>query len=398
MSAAPHNNGDDDFVMSLVEKALARPTQDREQFVRKECAGNPSLFETVWHYVDWDERMKDFLLHPFYTASADEPLLEVGQMLQSRFRIVREVAKGGMGVVYEAWDEKLGRRIAVKCAKAGFHASLSPEVRHASEINHPNVCKTWEIHTASGPQGDFDFLTMEFIEGHTLAQRLSEGPLAKKEAGLIATQLCAGLAEAHRHQVIHGDLKPNNILLASGPDAVRAVITDFGLARLWLAPGPAVMSGVAGGTLNYMAPELLKGERPSAASDIYALGVILHEMASGRRPFEGPAPLPESATRRAPSLKHPWGHIIARCLESDPARRCADVSEIAGALVPFPCAGGWLSQSQSQSQPPRAPPDTAPWACRGRPFVWPSCLSRPTRATNLSAMASCRTLRIDCAV
>jgi eukaryotic-like serine/threonine-protein kinase len=343
MPSAPGSNretasvGDDEVVMSLVERALQQPPELREQFVREACAGDASLVETVWQYVKWDARMKDFLLYPIYPLPAEEAVLEPGQMLDTRFRIVRKIAGGGMGVVYEAQDEKLGRRIAIKCARAGFGARLSPEVLHASEINHPNVCKTWEIHTASGPHGSFDFLTMEFIDGQTLAEKLREGPLGKNEARTIATQLCAGLAEAHRHGVIHGDLKPNNILLARAADgSARVVITDFGLARALSAHDPAVMSVEPGGTVHYMAPELLKCQRPTPASDVYALGVILHELACGRKPFETDLPIEERLTRQPAMLKRPWGRIIARCLEPNPALRCSTVSEVSAALVPFP--------------------------------------------------------------
>ncbi len=173
---------DDDLVMGLVEEVLDRPSEDRERYARIACAGDDPLFQKVWHYVTWDERMKGFLLDPVCRLPVDEPTLEAGQILDHRFRIVRKVAAGGMGVVYEAWDLKLDRRIAIKCAKVGFHTRLSPEVRHASEINHPNVCKTWDIHTASSASGDFDFLTMEFIEGQTLAERLREGPLPDRSA------------------------------------------------------------------------------------------------------------------------------------------------------------------------------------------------------------------------
>src|SRR5258706_15374939 len=112
-----------------------------------------------------------------------------------------------MGIVYEAVDEKLERRIALKCDKAEFRKRIPPEVRNASEISHPNVCKIFEIHTASTQQGEVDFLTMEFLDGQTLAERLQDGPLPEAEARTIARQLCAGLAEAHRNGVIHGDLK-----------------------------------------------------------------------------------------------------------------------------------------------------------------------------------------------
>src|SRR5439155_9255235 len=121
----------------------------------------------------------------------------------------------GMGIVYEAVDLKLDRRIALKCAKTGFGKRLPPEVRNATQIAHPNVCKIFEIHTTVSRQGEIDFLTMEFLDGPTLAERRRGGPLPTEEARAIALQLCAGLAEAHRNGVIHGDLKSNNVILAA---------------------------------------------------------------------------------------------------------------------------------------------------------------------------------------
>src|ERR1039458_5121734 len=206
----PDQAQDDDLVMSLVEMALARPPDDREAYLQSACAGNSGLFGQVWNYVESEQRMKGFLSDPLFPRALFEHPFEAGELLDGRFRIVREVAQGGMGVVYEAVDEKLERRIALKCAKIGFRKRLPPEVRNASEISHPNVCKIFEIHTASTQQGEIDFLTMEFLDGATLAERLSGGPLPPEEARTIALQLCAGLAEAHRNRVIHGDLKSNN--------------------------------------------------------------------------------------------------------------------------------------------------------------------------------------------
>ncbi|MFN0168163.1 MAG: protein kinase domain-containing protein, partial [Bryobacteraceae bacterium] len=253
-----------------------------------------------------------------------------GELLEGRFRIVREVAQGGMGIVYEATDEKLDRRVAVKCAKAGFRRRLPPEVRNATEISHPNVCKIFEIHTASTPHGEIDFLTMEFLEGQTLAERLRGGPLPESEARSIALQLCAGLAEAHRKRVIHGDLKSNNVLLTTSADGgIQAVITDFGLARRPGASQPGMASDV-GGNPDYMAPELWRGEKPSVASDVYALGVILYELASGRRPFAGDIPM----ARKPPATHTKWDRVLARCLDPDASRRYSDVGEVARALGP----------------------------------------------------------------
>ena len=172
---------DDDLVMSLVELALSQPPDTREDYVRTACAGDTELFSQVWDYVRWNHRMQDFLLEPLFPA-LPEHRFEPGDLLADRFRIVREVAQGGMGIVYEAQDERLGRRIALKCAKSGFRKRLPPEVRHASEISHPNVCKIFEIHTASTSGGEIDFLTMEFLDGETLAARLSRGRLPEAEA------------------------------------------------------------------------------------------------------------------------------------------------------------------------------------------------------------------------
>jgi len=305
---------DDDLVMSLVDLALTHPPDQRESYLKSACGADTELFEETWSYVRWEERMNGFLLDPLYPAASYEHPFEPGELLDGRFRIVREIAQGGMGVVYEAVDEKLKRRIALKCAKTGFRKRLPPEVRNATEISHPNVCKIFEIHTTSTRQGDIDFITMEFLDGETLLDRLTRGPLPEKEARAIALQLCAGLGEAHRNQVIHGDLKSNNVILTSGPHgAVRAVITDFGLARGPEGAQTNAPSGQMAGTPDYMAPELWKGGKASVASDIYALGVILSQLGSGRQ----------------------QNRILARCLNEDPASRFPNADAIAQALVPL---------------------------------------------------------------
>ncbi len=245
----PSKAQDDDLVMNLVELALARPAGERAVYLQSACAGDTELLTQVWQYVEWEERMNGFLLDPLYPPAENEHPFEPGELLCDRFRILREVAQGGMGIVYEATDEKLDRRIALKCAKIGFRKRLPPEVRNATAISHPNVCKIFEIHTASTSQGEIDFLTMEFLEGETLADRLHRGPVPEAEARAIALQLCAGLAEAHHNHVVHGDLKSSNVILTAGPDgAIRAVITDFGLARKPEAGQRTVQSGDRCGT------------------------------------------------------------------------------------------------------------------------------------------------------
>ena len=316
----PDKTQDDDLVMSLVEQALAQPLTAREAYLQKACGGDAELFGQVWRYVESEQRMHGFLMEPLCAPPVPEHLFEPGDLLEGRFRIVREVARGGMGIVYEAVDEKLERRIAIKCAKTGFGKRLPPEVRHASEISHPNVCKIFEIHTIATGHGDVDFITMEFLDGETLADRLHRRRTPQEEAHLIARQLAAGLAEAHRNGVIHGDLKSNNVIVTKSADgALRAVITDFGLAQRHSAPLNAASSGTRGGTPDYMAPELCTGEAASTRSDVYALGVILCELATGQKP---PAPHSE------------WDRILARCIDPYPGRRFRDASEVAHALAP----------------------------------------------------------------
>jgi tetratricopeptide (TPR) repeat protein/predicted Ser/Thr protein kinase len=284
-------------------------------------------------------------------SGPDHPFLP-GEVLERRFRIVREIARGGMGVVYEAWDERLGRRIALKCAKLNYRRVLPREVRTATEVSHPNVCKLYEIHTAVTRHGETDFLTMEYLEGETLSARLARGPLTEETARRIARQLCAGLGEAHRIGVLHGDLKPNNVILVGRGADVRAVLTDFGLAHRMDAVAGSDFAGGWGGTPGYMAPELEKGAAASVASDIYALGVMFAELAPACRPGAAAEPvhpdaetatvttLPKTAfspesQRTGPVRVHPkWDAVIARCLQAAPEKRFPDVPAVERALAP----------------------------------------------------------------
>ncbi len=326
---------DDELVMNLVELALSRPAEERQAYMRSACGEDTELLTQVCRYVEWEERMNGFLLEPLCPPLENEHPFERGELLADRFRIVREVAQGGMGIVYEAEDEKLGRRVALKCAKIGFRKRLPPEVRHATSISHPNVCKIFEIHTAYTSRGETDFLTMEFLEGETLAERLHRGPVPEEEARSIALQLSAGLAEAHRNHVIHGDLKSSNVILAKGPQgSIRAVITDFGLAR---QPEPGLRTAQSAercGTPDYMAPELWKGAGLSPASDIYALGVILCELATGKRPYPAEASWEDRLTAKPAASDPKWGKVLDKCLDPDPLKRFPGAEQIAQALAP----------------------------------------------------------------
>jgi hypothetical protein len=321
---------DDNVLMDLVDQAMGLSPEKRSEWVRGACGGDAELSARVFEYVDAERQMKGFLQRPFatyfekafrtamQTAESPRTALEsefqdrsfrIGGLLIGRFRIVRRVAEGGMGVVYEASDERLDRRVAIKCAKTGFGNRLPPEVRHAREISHPNVCRIFDIHTAYTAEGEIDFLTMEFLEGQTLAERLRAGPLSVPAARAIANQLCEGVAEAHRRHVVHGDLKSNNVILVAGTteSPERVAITDFGLARPNLAgeAGASSLMGSApiGGALACMAPELFQGAKPGTASDVYALGVMLGELVRVARTADSRHRIP----RR-------WSAAVARCV------------------------------------------------------------------------------------
>ena len=180
---------------------------------------------------------------------------------------------------------------------------------------------------------------MEFLEGETLSDKIRRG-ISKDEAQSIALQICAGLAEAHRNRVIHGDLKSNNVYLTTGTDRkLRAVITDFGLARRPEVSMRSLQSDPVAGTPSYMAPELWKGHKASVASDVYALGVILNELILGQFP-RGPDITAvdwnhsRHVQKRPRGVNRKWDRIIARCLDPDPARRFRDAAEVTRALTP----------------------------------------------------------------
>ena len=197
-----------------------------------------------------------------------------------------------MGVVYEALDEKLNVTRALKCAKLGFDSHLPPEARNALRVTHPNVCRIFEIHSAETRDGPVDFLSMELIEGGTLSSHLKEqGALPATQALDVALQICAGLEAAHAQDLLHRDLKSNNVLLTKdNKGRLRAVVTDFGLAQEQAAPDSGPAASRVAGTPAYLAPERWRGRPATVASDIYALGIVLHELVVGHRPK-----LPEGA-------------------------------------------------------------------------------------------------------
>jgi serine/threonine protein kinase/tetratricopeptide (TPR) repeat protein len=258
------------------------------------------------------------------------------------YRIVEKIGSGGMGEVYSARDEHLDREVAIKVLPAGTLADersrkrFRKEALALSKLNHPNIATIHDFDTQQG----VDFLVMEYIPGITLSEKLAGRPLPEKEVVRLGTQLVEGLSAAHEHGVVHRDLKPGNLRLATDG---RLKILDFGLAKL---AQPATQEAetesetrTGAGTLPYMSPEQLQGETVDARSDIWAAGTVLYEMATGHTAFQE-----KIATATADAILHkpvaPPGRvahdlspqledIILKCLEKEPENRYQSAKELA---------------------------------------------------------------------
>lgn len=262
-----------------------------------------------------------------------------GQIVADRFRIVGLLGKGGMGEVYRADDLRLGQPVALKFLPESFGADpdrvdrFYNEVRVARQVSHPNVCRMYDIGEVDG----LHYLAMEFVDGDDLASLLRRIGRLPEDKGLeIARQLCAGLAAAHDRGVLHRDIKPENIMI-DGRGKVR--ITDFGLAGI---ADEIAQGDVRSGTPAYMSPEQLSGREVTARSDIYSLGLVLYEIFTGKKAFEGKTfvellrkhepETPVEPTQIVPTLDPAIESAIMRCLAKDPRARPSSALAVAGSL------------------------------------------------------------------
>src|SRR5262245_41941679 len=305
------------------------------------------------------------LVSPSSKTSAPPTTFAEGQIVADRFRIVRFIASGGMGELYEAEDLELHEHVALK--------TIRPEIAHddsavarfkreaflARQVTHANICRIFDLfrHQPSDPGRAITFATMQLLAGETLADRLRRGPLTPSEAGPLVVQMAAALDAAHQAGVVHRDFKSNNVMLVPQREgSPRAVVTDFGLAlRPGEGPtgGPAhpTMTGQVLGTPDYMAPEQIEGGELTPATDVYALGLVMYEMVTGKRPFAAATPLAAAVRRLSESPRPPrelvsdlepeWESVIMRCLQRQPRDRFPRGGDIikaleAPALAPVP--------------------------------------------------------------
>jgi eukaryotic-like serine/threonine-protein kinase len=328
----------------------ARTAEDPARFLDGACAGDDQLRAEVESLLAHDAESGAVLAAPGRVAGemlagmATPPMRErIGS-----YRILSFIGAGGMGVVHRARDLKLDRDVAIKVLPHDVaddperKSRLLREARAVAALNHPNICTIYEVGETDGGV----YLAMEMIDGRSLTARLANGALGADDIVRYGCELADALAHAHDRGVIHRDLKSANVMVTSEG---RIKVLDFGLARriatadlteVTTRPQPSLTQpGVIVGTLAYMAPEQLRAQPADARTDIWALGVVLYEMAAGRCPFDGktgfelssaifhapPPPLPLSVP---PALRS----VTSRCLEKDPARRYQSAKEVRAAL------------------------------------------------------------------
>ena len=286
------------------------------------------------------------------------------------YEILSPLGAGGMGEVYRARDTRLGREVAIKVlpqhlsSNAEVRTRFEREAKTVSSLNHPHICTLFDV----GRQGDTDYLVMELIEGETLASRLLKGALPTPDTLRIGTEIADALDRAHRAGVVHRDLKPGNVMLTKS----GAKLMDFGLARasglanssssiggLTQSPTvahPLTAEGTLVGTFQYMSPEQLEGKEADARSDLWAMGCVLYEMATGKRAFEGksqaslitsimgsqPAPISQVAPMTPPALDR----LVSACLAKDPADRIQSAHDVKLQLA-------WIAEGGSQAGVPK---------------------------------------------
>jgi serine/threonine protein kinase len=286
------------------------------------------------------------------------------------------VAGGGMGEVYEAEDQELRERVAVKTirpeilAQPDAVARFKREVHLARKVTHPNVCRIFDLfrhRPNGGVQDETVFISMELLQGETLGARLkAKGRMNVAEALPLVQQMASALAAAHGAGIVHRDFKPGNVVLVGvpGQQRERAVVTDFGLAlRSVTSDETASLPTGQGllGTPAYMAPEQIEGRPATTASDIYALGLVIYEMVTGAKAFQGDTPIsaalkrlseaPTSPRKFESGLSLVWESVILRCLERDPAKRFSNAEEVATAISSeYPGVASRMASRQGVTQ------------------------------------------------
>ena len=368
-----------ELVKELYQTALECSPAQRASFLEQN--GRDEVVRAEVHrLLGVHNRLGNFLSSPPFvdprrTGANPPERLTLGEVLVGRFRIVNFVAAGGMGEVYKAEDLLLDRVVALKFLPkelAEDRESLEQflrEAKTASALNHPSICTVYDF----GEDAARAFIAMEYLEGETLSTRIQRGPLSTAEALKIAIAVAGALGTAHRKGIVHRDLKPGNIMLTES----GAMLLDFGLAKYErpVVSAEETLTGLTAnaqvvGTLPYMSPEQLHGQKVDARGDIFAFGAVLYEMFTGRRAFQRKSNSETliAVDREEPSPLHEFikdvpnglDRIIRRCLRKRPEERYSGMAEIEQELkncyelTSKPSSGVNLRVLFRQSRQPRA--------------------------------------------
>lgn len=401
---------------SIFDQAISLARSRQDEFVRNACQDDQSLLQMVRAMLELEPQPNSMLDGRILNPSGRQP--PPHQSMQSKteigpdstyidgYRVISELGRGGMGVVYLAVDESLDRHVAIKVMLNPTSSNLLQrfvdEGRAMGRLNQENIVRVY----ARGNYNGSPYLVTEYLAGEGLRERIRYAPLPLAEVSAITSQICAGLSHAHENGIFHRDIKPENILLTHGPDGSRvAKLLDFGIAILResnLMTGPAQIVG----TCAYISPEQARGEpreKIDRRADIYSLGIVVYEMLTGVRPFNSPlievllrqhiseSPVPPSKVRPDANIPPEVDRVVLRALEKQPEHRYATAGQFATALAaaitphslptkvqPTPpprrrapalltaaataiaAIASWAALRPSPSLPPTAPPAASP--------------------------------------
>ena len=377
----------------VFEGARALPADSRPAYLAERCGGDEALRQEVESLLAWDARAESLFETPVLVRVDDAIVMKnlEGQRI-GPYQLASKIGAGGMGEVYKARDTRLDRTVAIKVLTAHIaddpHARerFQREARAVAALNHPHICTLHDVGSQDPSTGSgqaIDFLVMEYLDGETLAERLAKGPLPLDRALQYAIQIADALDKAHRQGITHRDLKPANVMLTTS----GTKLLDFGLAKLrpsvggvvGMSAAPNVSPSLTGrgtilGTVQYMAPEQLEGQPADARTDIFAFGVLLYEMLTGRRAFEGtsqasvisailssdPPPISVLQPLSPPALDR----VVKKCLAKDPDKRWQSAHDLTSELQ-------WIAESGLQTAVAAPGVDTqARSRARTRLFGW----------------------------
>ncbi len=349
--------------------ALERAPEERERFVHQACAGDDELRREVVSLLGRHNQAAGFLEPDARVPEVvNTPDYQPGQRL-GPYVIVRELGRGGMGIVYLAEDTRLGRQVALKALSAGStpdtvrRERLKREAQAAAALGHAGIATVYALEEIDGQL----LISSEYVAGRTLREEIDGGPLSTDATAQIALDVARALSAAHARGVVHRDLKPENIIRSE--EGITKIL-DFGLALMQPrvggdgSPARLTLSGMLLGTPAYMAPEQLQGRNVDFRADLFSFGIVVYEMATGAHPFgwagrrssreHGTGGEP-AVTAEARPLPPALEGIVRRCLQTDPAQRYGDTRELVSDLERLRAGGTGSSQALSEPEPPSHP-------------------------------------------